>query len=157
VQPQGFATVILVDHRGWLLLQERDSQAPIAPDKWGMVGGHVEEGEDFEAAAYRELAEETGIAWTSGLDLWFQGPFHRGTGEVAQFAVWFAATGVAPTSCWGRAARSCLWIPWRYPSWTCPRVPGNSCWASWSPVSMPRCRESFADNQRRGAQMRTVR
>jgi 8-oxo-dGTP diphosphatase len=60
-----------------------------------MVGGHVEEGEDFEAAAYRELAEETGIAWTSGLDLWFQGPFHRGTGEVAQFAVWFAATGVA--------------------------------------------------------------
>ena len=95
MQPQGFATVILVDHRGWLLLQERDFQAPIAPDKWGMVGGHVEEGEDFEAAAYRELAEETGIAWTSGLDLWFQGPFHRGTGEVAQFAVWFAATGVA--------------------------------------------------------------
>ena len=95
MQPQGFATVILVDHRGWLLLQERDSQAPIAPDKWGMVGGHVEEGEDFEAAAYRELAEETGIAWTSGLDLWFQGPFHRGTGEVAQFAVWFAATSMA--------------------------------------------------------------
>ena len=94
MQPQGFATVILVDHRGWLLLQERDSQAPIAPDKWGMVGGHVEEGEDFEAAAYRELAEETGIAWMSGLDLWFQGPFHRGRGEVAQFAVWFAATGL---------------------------------------------------------------
>ena len=26
-----------------------------------MVGGHVEDGEDFEPAAYRELEEETGV------------------------------------------------------------------------------------------------
>ena len=56
-----FATVILVDPRGWLLLQERDEHAPIAPEMWGLVGGHVEEGEDFEPAAHRELAEETGL------------------------------------------------------------------------------------------------
>jgi 8-oxo-dGTP pyrophosphatase MutT (NUDIX family) len=79
------------------LLQERDALAPIAPDKWGMVGGHVEQGEEFEAAAYRELAEETGIAWTTGLDLWFEGLFHRGNGDVAQFAVWFAATDLTDT------------------------------------------------------------
>ena len=55
-----FATVILVDPRGWMLLQERDEHAPIDPERWGLVGGHVEDGEDFEPAAHRELAEETG-------------------------------------------------------------------------------------------------
>ncbi|WP_372735343.1 NUDIX domain-containing protein [Nocardioides sp.] len=56
-----FATVLLVDARGWLLLQERDEHAPIDPDVWGLVGGHVEEGEGFDVAVRRELAEETGL------------------------------------------------------------------------------------------------
>lgn len=51
----------LVDARGWLLLQERDEHAPTDPDKWSLVGGGVEPGESAEAAARRELAEETGI------------------------------------------------------------------------------------------------
>ena len=56
-----FATVLLVDPRGWLLLQERDEHAPIDPERWGLVGGHVEDGEDVEHAVHRELAEETGL------------------------------------------------------------------------------------------------
>lgn len=65
------AGVLLVDSRKWLLLQERDEHAPRFPDVWGMVGGHVEEGEDFEAAAYRELEEETGLTLPPGsLCLW---------------------------------------------------------------------------------------
>ena len=56
-----FACVVLVDPRGWVLLQERDEHAPIDPECWGMSGGHVEPGESVEAAAYRELLEETGL------------------------------------------------------------------------------------------------
>jgi 8-oxo-dGTP diphosphatase len=61
-----FACVVLVDRRGWLLLQERDEHAPIEPDTWSMSGGHIEEGEEPEAAAYRELLEETGLDLTPG-------------------------------------------------------------------------------------------
>jgi 8-oxo-dGTP diphosphatase len=64
------ASVILVDPRGWLLLQERDEHAPVAPEQWGLVGGHVEPGEDWEHAMHRELEEETGLR-VDGLELWF--------------------------------------------------------------------------------------
>lgn len=76
-----FATVILVDPRGRLLLQERDEHAPIDPDHWGLVGGHVEAGEDVEAAVHRELAEETGLVagpgeQTGSLTLWREFTVH---------------------------------------------------------------------------------
>lgn len=61
-----FASVVLVDAAGWLLLQERDEHAPIDPEKWGLAGGHVEEGKDFEPAAHRELEEETGVRLDPG-------------------------------------------------------------------------------------------
>lgn len=55
-----------MDRRGWLLLQERDEHARIDPERWGLVGGHVDPGEDFETAAYRELAEETEVVVPPG-------------------------------------------------------------------------------------------
>ena len=87
------SVILLVDPRGWVLLQERDGNAPRAANQWGMVGGHVEDGEGFEPAAYRELAEETGIHLSRGLRLWrdedfrysdMDGPFH--------YQVWVAPT-----------------------------------------------------------------
>ena len=60
------AAVVLVDERGWLLLQERDEGAPVNPDEWSLVGGGVEPGESFAEAALRELAEETEV---TGVDL----------------------------------------------------------------------------------------
>lgn len=61
-----FASVVLVDARGWVLLQERDSNPAIDPDRWGFSGGHLEEGETPEEAAYRELEEETGLRFPPG-------------------------------------------------------------------------------------------
>ena len=51
--------VLLVDDRGWILLQLRDANGAY-PHHWGTVGGMVEPGETVESAARRELAEETG-------------------------------------------------------------------------------------------------
>lgn len=55
---QGTA-VLLIDRRGWILLQLRDGHG-VYPHHWATVGGAVEPGETDEAAARRELAEETG-------------------------------------------------------------------------------------------------
>jgi len=51
----------LVDERGWLLMQERDDNTPVDPDRWSLVGGSVEPPESTLAAARRELEEETAI------------------------------------------------------------------------------------------------
>jgi 8-oxo-dGTP pyrophosphatase MutT (NUDIX family) len=86
------STVLLVDPRGWVLLQERDEHAPVAPDSWGMVGGHVEDGEGFEAAAYRELAEETGLVLNAGLRLWREERFAYPDKPANHYCIWAAAT-----------------------------------------------------------------
>lgn len=88
-------TVILVDSRGWLLLQERDDQAPVAPNQWGLVGGHAEEGESWEEARRRELVEETGLA-VEELELWFDEVVQH-TPKVSshladQWRIWVART-----------------------------------------------------------------
>ncbi|WP_372729585.1 NUDIX domain-containing protein [Nocardioides sp.] len=61
-----FAGILLVDARGWVLLQERDEHPVIAPEKWALCGGHIEPGEGDEEAALRELAEETGVVLPVG-------------------------------------------------------------------------------------------
>ncbi len=62
-----FASVVLVDARGWVLLQERDERPRIDPDTWGLTGGHVEADETVRTAAHRELEEETGIRLEAGV------------------------------------------------------------------------------------------
>ena len=83
------AVVILVDRRGHLLLQHRDEHAPRAADQWGMVGGHVEAGEDFDTAVHRELLEETGVATGPGdLVLWQEAEFAYSDGYTGSYRVY---------------------------------------------------------------------
>ena len=49
------SVVLLMDHRGRILLQHRDD------GRWGLPGGLMELGESFEETARRETAEETGL------------------------------------------------------------------------------------------------
>lgn len=89
--PVRIAVLLLVDPRGWVLIQERDSEAPRSPDQWGMVGGHVEDDEEFEAAAYRELAEETGIVLPAGaLRLWRDEDYTYPDGHGGRYHVYVA-------------------------------------------------------------------
>lgn len=87
-----FAAVLLVDRRGWVLLQERDEHAPLDAERWGLVGGHLEDDEDFTTAAHRELNEETGLSLDARLTRWAQFDVPaRLPGDVEGTMVVFAA------------------------------------------------------------------
>ncbi len=54
--------IMLEDDKGNVLLQHRSPTKDIYPNTWdNSVGGHVDAGEDYEQAAYRELREELGV------------------------------------------------------------------------------------------------
>jgi 8-oxo-dGTP pyrophosphatase MutT (NUDIX family) len=85
------AVALLVDDRGWVLLQERDELAPRAANQWGMVGGHVEDGEDFDTAVYREVAEEIGVDLPEGsLTQWRDAEYTYPDGHHGHYNVYAA-------------------------------------------------------------------
>ncbi len=91
-----FSSVLLVDPRGWILLQERDEHPVIDPERWGFVGGHVDPGEDPDHAAYRELEEETGLRLEPpALPLWRRFEvFHEVLDSLDEASVYVAGTTV---------------------------------------------------------------
>jgi 8-oxo-dGTP pyrophosphatase MutT (NUDIX family) len=69
------ASVLLVNQDGAILLQLREPDARMDPDRWGLPGGHVEPGEDPALAARRELREETGLRVHGELSLFVHDNF----------------------------------------------------------------------------------
>ncbi|NNG00765.1 MAG: NUDIX domain-containing protein [Desulfobacteraceae bacterium] len=56
------ARVLVFNSAGDLFLQKRSENKDVQPGKWDTsVGGHVDRGESYDAAAYRETQEELGI------------------------------------------------------------------------------------------------
>ncbi len=88
------AGVLLVDARGWLLMQLRGKEARVSPGQWSMPGGGIEPGEAPEQAARRELLEETGLAVAGTLALFWEGlrPSSTGSGALAEWHVYCART-----------------------------------------------------------------
>jgi isopentenyl-diphosphate delta-isomerase type 1 len=55
--------VFLINDKGQILLQRRSLTLSDNPGRWDQsVGGHVDEGEDYEEAALRETQEELGVS-----------------------------------------------------------------------------------------------
>ncbi|TDC26613.1 NUDIX domain-containing protein [Micromonospora sp. 15K316] len=61
-EPLRCAGALIVDDDGRLFFQRRSPRRRLFPNCWDVVGGHLEYGEDVEAALRREVTEETG--WT---------------------------------------------------------------------------------------------
>ena len=105
------ARVHVRDRAGRLLLQLRAASKDIQPNKWDTaVGGHLLPGEEAEAAARREMAEELGVApdrlirlhrflmrtpveteWVTTFATVHDGPFSPDPGEIAGLRFWTRA------------------------------------------------------------------
>jgi 8-oxo-dGTP pyrophosphatase MutT (NUDIX family) len=110
---RAFAGTILVDRRGWILLQERDEHPRIDPEKWGLSGGHLEPGETPLEGALRELEEETGVVLGPG-DVHEVGAFavdHRESyGTWDRMWVWVAAVDLTDDDIDCREGRQIVFV-----------------------------------------------
>jgi 8-oxo-dGTP diphosphatase len=55
------SAAIIIDSKKRFLLQKKDSGYPLGPNKWSLVGGAVEKGENTKETIQREIKEEIGI------------------------------------------------------------------------------------------------
>jgi 8-oxo-dGTP diphosphatase len=83
------ASAFLV-HNKKLLLHLRDNNHPdvILRNKWGLVGGNVEDGEDFFAGVMREIKEESNLQ-PSGIKH-FENLLVRESGEEVEVGLFYA-------------------------------------------------------------------
>lgn len=109
IQPCNNTSVgVLVERAGCLLLIERAKY----PHGYAPPAGHVDDGESYEQAAYRELAEEVGLA-ASDMRLVLparriDNRCRRPGGDHHRWQVYAAASGDEPARSWDET-RSMRW------------------------------------------------
>jgi 8-oxo-dGTP pyrophosphatase MutT (NUDIX family) len=81
--------MVLIDHRGWILLQLRDENGTY-PHHWATVGGAVEEGETAEEAIRREVEEETGYTLSGPLGVGANAILTLPDGHARYVTIFFA-------------------------------------------------------------------
>jgi len=81
--------LLLIDDRGWILLQLRDEHGTY-PFHWATVGGAVEPGESLEDAVRREVHEETGYRLSSTPSFGSRGLLSLPDGQVRHATLFFA-------------------------------------------------------------------
>ncbi|MEX1381985.1 NUDIX domain-containing protein [Lutibacter sp.] len=82
---QEYSDFIILNERGnKILLLRRGNVNKLEPNKFCLPGGHVDEGENIEAAAYRELKEETGLEVTP-IDGYYIDSFKNTDGSTSHY------------------------------------------------------------------------
>jgi isopentenyl-diphosphate delta-isomerase len=65
--------VLVFDRRARVFLQKRSMLKDLSPGLWdSSCSGHLDSGEDYDAAAVRELAEEIGVTVAQAPERWFR-------------------------------------------------------------------------------------
>jgi isopentenyldiphosphate isomerase len=65
--------VLVFDKAGRVFLQKRSMHKDLSPGLWdSSCSGHLDAGEDYDAAAVRELAEEIGVRVATAPARWFR-------------------------------------------------------------------------------------
>ena len=65
--------VLVFDAGGRVFLQQRSAFKDLSPHLWdSSCSGHLDAGEDYDAAAVRELAEEIGVRVAAAPQRWFR-------------------------------------------------------------------------------------
>lgn len=104
-------TLIFLTNNGDLLLMKRGEQRRVFPNRYNGLGGHVERDETIEAAALREVHEESGILPEQVRNLRLRGISHVVSGAAGGILI-FIFTGEALTRAVQTSAEGELhWIP----------------------------------------------
>jgi 8-oxo-dGTP pyrophosphatase MutT (NUDIX family) len=89
--------LLLIDHRGWILLQLRDAHGTY-PDHWSTVGGALEPGKTIEEALVREVYEETGYRLSHPVTIGSEGAVQQPDGRTRCVFVSHPWRGCSPHS-----------------------------------------------------------